>query len=250
MMAMAWQYRLLALFAAFLLLFGCIAGQAKAAESPSPEKADANGTIGAPTVAHELTGSPMGDPLGGMYAKDPKITCSISFRDRLIYAGESLDVSFSVYSGEGSVDFSYECGSESGKISSGGLVKLDKLCLFPQPGAQAIRIFADGEVCTEKPVEVLPSQPQNGSCSIDASSVTRDLQAYYYEMKVDFEGFAPTDELRWVCDYTTATRMLGGDGAAGMPRSETISCNYPEKPRKDHIEVYVGETLCGTISTR
>lgn len=234
---------------------GCISENAMQVENasnlPGAEGGSGRQTavLGQPTVAHELTGSPAIQNEGNARAEERKTTCSISFPGGAVHVRESKDVEFSVYTNEANADFTYECGTSSGRISDGGLVRMTILCQFNQSGTHEIRLFADGEPCAQKTIDVLPRAAPRGNCSIDGSSIVRDLQAYRYQMAVHFEGFSPADKLTWICDYTTATRTLGGDGAAGMPAMEIISCNYPEKPRKGYIEVYVGETLCGKVPT-
>ena len=237
------------------LFAGCVGEQANRSENTSGSADMENtpalkvGNSVPPTLAHELTGSPIGQEGADARPNMSEITCSIAFADGPIQVRESKDVHFSTYSGDASVNFTYECGSLSGKISDGGLVKMSLLCQFNQPGMNTIWLFADGKPCAQKTIDVLPNQGK-GTCFIDSSSIRKDLQAYHYEMLVRMEGFSPDDKLTWICDYTTATRTLGGDEIVGMPSSEMIFCDYPQMPRKDHIEIYVGGKFCGNVSTR
>ncbi len=181
--------------------------------------------------------------------QEPKRTCSLTLTPDTISAGGSTDIGFSVWEEEQGPAFTYNCGEEILEISSGGLTTGSRLCQFNEVGEHMVWIKADGEICASAMLTV--QEPVvDQSCYIEQSSIEKNLETYYYKATVHFEGFKPEDKLQWVCDYTTATKTLGGDEIFGMPLQETISCNYNSQPKLDYIEVSIAGVSCGKISTR
>ncbi len=235
------KFVLLALLAAVLIFAGCASQQA------------GNGQNAAlPTAVQERTGTGV-EPAqqaasqAGNAPQKAKTSCVLTLTPDTINAGDAADIGFSVYS-DGNTKFTYNCGGEVREISAGGLITGSRLCNFMQPGEQTVWIKAEGELCAQKTLTVKASGTAK-SCYINQSSVKKDLQAYSYEATVHFDGFAPGDKLVWICDRTTATKTLVGS-SAGMPRQETISCDYNGRPANDYITVSVAGIDCGRISTR
>ncbi|MFA6213733.1 MAG: hypothetical protein WC717_00450 [Candidatus Micrarchaeia archaeon] len=188
------------------------------------------------------------EPLGGLPQQQKQYTCSLTLNPSTIPPGSSTDIGFAVQS-EQKVVFTYNCGNEIREISTGGLTSGSRLCQFDTPGSVNVWIKADGAVCAQKTLIVQPLQTAK-TCYIDQASVKRDLANYYYEARVQFLGFAPQDELVWICDRTTARHPLGGGGSAGMPLYSDIYCDFANQPVNSAIEVSIGDVSCGSISTR
>lgn|GEM_PF-1974425 len=199
-----------------------------------------------PTLAHELTGTPASQEASAL-PSDLKVTCKVSVREGSYLVGDKVYVDISAYTGSSGVNFTYKCGERAGMLSSGGIVDNTIFCQFASAGNNTVEVLANGHVCAEKAVFILPAR---GTCFIDSASVKRDLSSYYYEATVYFDGFTTGDPLKWVCDYTTTTRTFTSDPVLGMPRSESIYCDFPSKPKRDAIYVYMGDVPCGEISTR
>ena len=236
------KFLLIAVAVISVLLLGCTASPPQsAAQQQLP--AQNPPSINARTGANAANATAPPQPQAGY-------TCSLTLNPSTINASGSTDVGFAVQS-EQNVVFTYNCGSDIREISSGGLTSGSRLCQFNTPGSVDVWIKADGVVCAQKTLTV--QQPQVArACSIDPSSVKRDLSSYYYSMRVQFTGFSPQDKMVWVCDYTTATKTLGGDigGPVGMPLYSDIYCDFNGKPVKDTIDVSIGNVSCGSISTR
>lgn len=248
------KFAVFALIAAALLLLGCAAsqpgtgeqGQQPAAGAQNPQEKTT------PPQQKELTGTgtqPESQPVETQVppAQKKLYTCALTLSPETIQAGQSTDIGFSV-STKDNVVFTYNCGDEVREISTGGLTGGSRLCQFNTAGTVQVWIKADGEVCAQKLLTVRPNVPSNANCSVNLTG--RNAESDYYEMRVDFTGFAPEENITWTCDYTTINRMIGGTAVVGMPLYEIISCDYSEKPRKDFIEVFVGGLKCGQVSTR
>lgn len=162
----------------------------------------------------------------------------------------TTDIGFAVQSKE-NVAFTFNCGSETLGISTGGLTSGSRICQFNTPGSVEVWIKADGVICAQKTLTVQASQTAK-TCYIDPASVKRDLANYYYDARVQFTGFSPDDKLVWICGRTTATHTLGGEigGPVGMPLYSDIYCDFNGRPTQDSIEVSIGNFSCGSISTR
>ena len=176
-------------------------------------------------------------------------TCALTLNPSTINPGDSTEIGFAVQS-EQKVEFTYNCGSDIRVISTGGLTSGFRLCQFDTPGNIDVWIKEDGAVCAQKTLVVRQAQTAK-TCYIDQTSVKRDLANYVYEARVQFTGFAPQDELVWVCDRTTTRHPLGGGGAAmGMPLYSDIYCDFTSRPTSGSIDVSIGSVSCGSISTR
>lgn len=239
---MGMKFMLIAALVVPILLLGCTisppqpAAQQQLAQNPP--------AIGERTGAGVENAAAQPQPQAGR-------TCALTLNPSTIYAGSSTEVGFAVQSGQ-KVVFTYNCGKEILEISSGGLTTGYRLCQFDPPGSVDVWIKADGTVCAQKTLLVQQPVARQAAkaCSIDQSSVKRDLASYYYEARVQFSGFAPEDEIVWVCDYTTTRQKLGGGGAMGMPLYSEIYCDFAGRPKNSTIEVSVGGVSCGGISTR
>lgn len=221
-----------------ILLLGCAGIQQQPAAQQQPAQ-------NMPAIS-ERTGANVENP-PAQPQQQTQYTCALTLTPSTIPAGSSTEVGFAVQSKE-SVVFTYNCGSEIREISTGGLTSGSRLCQFDTPGNVDVWIKADGTVCAQKTLTV--QQPQTAkACSIDQSSVKRDLANYYYEARVQFSGFSPQDVLVWVCDRTTVRHTLGG-GTAGMPLYSDIYCDFRSQPEKSEIVASIGDVQCGSISTR
>ena len=229
---------LIVLLAAALVIAGCASQQGSQNAALPTAVQERTGAEVQPQQAVQQTGGTQ---------QNAKINCVLTLTPGTINAGDATDIGFSVYS-DGNTKFTYNCGDEVREISAGGLITGSRLCNFMQAGEQTVWIKAEGVLCAQKTLTVKASGTAK-SCYIDPSSVEKDLQAYSYTATVHFDGFAPGDKLIWVCDRTTATRVLVGT-TAGMPRQEIISCDYNGRPTKDSITVSIAGTSCGEISTR
>jgi len=175
-------------------------------------------------------------------------TCALTLNPSIITPGSSTEIGFAVQS-EQKMEFTYNCGNEIREISTGGMTSGFRLCQFDTPGNVDVWIKADGVVCAQKTL-LVQEDPAAKTCYIDQSSVKQDLANYNYEARVHFTGFSPQDELVWICDRTTARHPLGGSGAAGMPLYSDIYCDFAGRPENSNIDVSIGSTSCGSISTR
>lgn len=223
-----------------ILLLGCISAPqqpAQPAQNPPSINARTGANVEPPTILpQEQTPA------------QKKYTCSLTLNPATIDAGSSTQIGFAVHS-DANPSFTYNCGDEIREISTGGLTTGFRLCQFNSPGNVEVWIKADGTTCAQQTLTVQQAQIAK-TCSIDQSSVQRDLTNYYYDAMVQFSGFSPQDELMWICDYTTATKKLGGGGAAGMPLYTNIYCDFTGQPVSGTIEVSIGNVSCGSISTR
>lgn len=234
--------QLLAIFAAFILVFGCASQeQPPLPPQPSPQPDTGTGVLqpGGPKPSNNTTAAPSGS----------QTTCSLTLSPSTIRAGESADVGFSVFADD-DTQFTFNCGDEIRSIATGGLTSGSRLCQFNEAGEQQVWIKADGIICAQKALRVLPVSSGPKNCYINESTIKKDFGSHYYEFTVHFTGFEPQDEIVWVCDYTTAKKQIGEAFGFGMPKKETLSCDYSESPRKDFIDVSIGGTGCGRVSTR
>lgn len=262
---------LLVVLASALLLFGCASAPQQQAVAP----AFGNKNTSSPPAVQERTGaevepknttpaqnqSPLENTTiqyvenatnttvqANVTKQQVKNSCSLALYPESVAAGDSVEVSYTVYS-EGNTRFTYSCGDEVRRISEGGLTTGTGLCHFSNEGEQTVWIKADDEICAQKTLNVSKGSAKR-KCYIDTGSVQKNLQSYSYSATVYFDGFKPGDKLVWVCDYTTASKTLAGDPNAGMPRMEIISCDFNGRPLRDAIQVSVGNVSCGEISTR
>lgn len=218
------------------MLLGCTS-----ASQQQPPPSQNTAAIDARTGANTVNATPL-PPQQKQY------TCALTLNPSTINAGSSTEVGFSVQSAQ-NVAFTYSCGNETRDISTGGLTSGSRLCQFGAPGSVEVWIKADGAICAQETLTVV--QPQSAkTCYINQSSVSRDLAGHHYAARVQFTGFSPQDKLVWICDRTTATHTLGGDGTYGMPLYSDIYCDFPGVPQMDSIDVSIGNVSCGSISTR
>ena len=230
-----------------ILLLGCTGSQQPAAQQQQPPAAQQQPAQNPPAI-NARTGANV-ENTTAQPQQQKQYTCSLTLTPSTISAGSSTDIGFAVQSKE-SVVFTYNCGSEIREIATGGLTGGSRLCQFNTPGNVDVWIKADGVVCAQKTLFVQQPQTTAKTCSIDPSSVKRDLTNYYYEARVQFSGFSSQDELVWVCDHTTTRQTLGGAGVMGMPLSIDIYCDFKGQPENSAIEVSIGNVSCGSISTR
>jgi len=241
---------LFAFLAAALLLLGCTYPSAPA-QQPEAGAQNPQGQT-TPPQQNELTGTgtqpqPKEEQPVVELPQKKQYTCSLELSPSTIYAGGSTDISFAV-STKDDVAFTYNCGAEVREISTGGLTSGSRLCDFMTPGEVVVWIKADGEICAQKTLTVLPESQAPRNCSVNVTK--KDLQSYYYEAQVNFDGFGNGTNLTWKCDYTTATKKLTGTGPFGMMKYEVIYCDFNGSPKTDSIPVFVGDVKCGEIPTR
>ena len=235
------------ILAVTLLLLGCTYPQPPAQPPAGAQNPQGETT---PPQQNELTGTgtqPQEEQPVVELPQKKQYTCSLELNPSAIYAGESTDITFAV-STKDEVRFTYNCGDEVREISTGGLTSGSRLCQFKTAGEQQVWTKADGAVCAQKTLPVLSREfkPKNWSVNL----TKKDLQGYYYEMQVDFDGFLPGDNITWKCGYTIAKKAITGDPTFGMPRQEIISCDFSSRPPYDTIPVSVDGAECGEISTR
>ena len=77
-----------------------------------------------------------------------------------------------------------------------------------------------------------------------------DLASFYYKWTVHFDGFSDGDVLAWVCDNTVTKKKISSDPIWGMPRFETLSCDFSGRPAGDYINVSISGVPCGQVPTR
>lgn len=235
------------------LAFGCVViQQPQPAQPVQGNQQPSQGNVQSPPAVNERTGaavSPDETPKPPESLNNTQTTCALTLTPDIIFAGDSTEIGFSI-STKGDTAFTYNCGNETRGISTGGLTNGVRLCQFNDAGAQAVWIKADNEVCAQQMLTVKPRNLSPRNCNIDESSIVRNLQDYTYQATVNFDGFEPTDNLTWVCDFTTAKKTIGGDPVLGMPKYSIISCDYSSTPRKDNIDVSIAGVPCGSISTR
>ena len=236
---------ILAVLAAMMLvLAGCASQQQGAVGQQASGGAN---NVGTGQQAQKTVGTVVKTSTGKV-APEPEVTCAIVLSPQKIYARESTDISYKVYS-SGNTKFTYNCGDEIRSISSGGLITGSRICQFNSPGNQAVWIKADGELCAVKNLEVVETSLAPRRCWINESSIIVRPADFYYSATVYYEGFAENDTLTWVCDRTTATTKLGSGAFGGTGKMRDIYCDYSAKPEKD-IKVTIGEISCGSISTQ
>ena len=251
-----------------LLLLGCTGQQASSSQpnsapSPNPQAPPSqhpkdvtpalnktNATAAPP--AQQPNNTPQAPASNNTPAQPKKsYTCSLTLDPSTIQRGGTTEIGYSVYA-ESNVKFTYNCGNETLGISTGGLTAGSRLCEFYTPGEGTVWIKADGVVCAEKNLTVLQEGQSQAAkkCWIDETTLDRGSQSYHYAVTVYYEGFSETDAMAWICDNTTATSVLGPGPFGGMSTMKRISCDYPQRPEKDYMEVSIGKTPCGRLSTR
>ncbi|MCX8175417.1 MAG: hypothetical protein N3E51_04385 [Candidatus Micrarchaeota archaeon] len=256
--------RLLALLSILLLLFGCASNgtaqatqqeKAKPAQQPVGADRDSHGCIGSAGYVWCEEENKCYRPWEESCTKQLEVskqeeksyTCSLSLNPETIYAGEATEVSFAV-SAKGGVKFTYNCGDEVREISTGGLTGGSRLCQFGTPGEQAVWIKADGTLCAQQTLTVLPRNGKPKGCNV--SVLERNLADYYYKMRVEWEGFDAPVKLSWVCDGTNRTNTYLEDPVLGLQKYEIIDCKFSGRPKRDFIFVSVNGIGCGQVSTR
>ena len=228
---------------AMLLLFGCVS-------EPKPSEGMQGIVV---KNAEELIGGVQPaktEPLPATQAQSPagqKINCTLAVKQSEIVAGEQADMALSS-SFAGSAQFDLACGNETKRIASENTLLLETKCRFDAPGTQAISVKANGQECARATVEV--RKKASGTCSIDSKSIEMDLASFYYKWTVHFDGFTDGDVLAWVCDNTVTKKKISSDPIWGMPRLETLSCDFPGKPVQDYINVSISGVPCGQVPTR
>ena len=244
---------ILALFACSLLLLGC-------AGTPAPSQPSANGQQ-PPAGSNQQAANTGGQAQGGNTAPPANpgqapvqpaapapaqdYTCALTLTPGTITAGGASDIGYSV-SAQSDHNFTFNCGDEIREISTGGLTTGTRLCTFNTAGNIAVWIKADGNVCAQKTLVVLPRE-QGESCNVTLTS--RDDSTHTYKFRVNFKGFAPTDSILWICDYTGTTKKIGGS-ETGQWLYQDLYCDYVSTPVMDTINVSIAGVDCGTISTR
>ena len=174
-------------------------------------------------------------------------TCSLTLTPETIYAGGATDVGYSVAT-QDNVDFTFDCGSEVREISTGGLTSGERLCTYPNAGILNVNLYADGAICAQKTLTVLPKPSVQGNRNCSVSLINADVGNHYYELTAYFDGFSPSDNITWKCDYLTAVSGIETAGNLGISRQKTLTCHYTAVPMKNYIEVYVGGMLCGNVT--
>ena len=86
----------------------------------------------------------------------------------------------------------------------------------------------------------------NGTCSVDGAYSIPWLGGQLYMWTVHFSGFAPGDEIGWLCGSEMMARIIVNDSFWGMPTEEKLSCSLPGGA--GNISVYVGGVPCGTVA--
>ncbi|VVC01596.1 Uncharacterised protein [uncultured archaeon] len=260
-----------------LLLLGCTGspqgGQqppAASAQAP-PMQGSGNTATATSTTGVSVTGNGTGAGTTGVVAQPPaqppaqnnttapsatpapkgKFTCSLTLDPTQIEQRGSTEISYSVWS-DSNIKFTYNCGSEEDTIATGGLTSGSKLCEFDKAGTVSVQIKADGYVCAEKNLTVITrAAGEVQRCWIDTQTIVRRLNPdYYYSATVLYEGFSENDTLTWTCDRTTARSQLGGGPLGGVSASKEIYCDFSQVPFSNYIEISIGKSLCGSISTR
>lgn len=236
---------LIVLIACALLIFGCTASPSPAQpagnQQAAPSQPSATGQQ--PPAGSEQ--EPVANATAPLQEQEQDYTCALSLSPATIYGGESTDVGFSV-SAKSSHVFTFNCGDEIREISTGGLTTGSRLCQFNTEGNVSVWIKADGRVCAMKTLTVLP-RAQGRSCNVSLTS--KDDSTHVYNFRVNFKGFEPSDNITWVCDFTTTTKGIGGS-KSGQWLYQDLSCDYVDVPRKDVIGISIAGVECGQISTR
>ena len=178
---------------------------------------------------------------------EPRINCTLAVKQAAIVAGEQVDVTLaSRFSG--SARFDFVCGDEERHLIRENSLELETKCKFNTPGTQIISVKANGRECANATVEV--RKKAGGTCSIDNTSIERDLTAFYYKWTVYFDGFSDGDTLTWVCGNTVTKKKISSDPIWGMPRLDMLSCDFPGMPSAEYIDVSISGVPCGKISTK
>ena len=241
---MAASPRALALAAvAALLLFGCVSEPKPASGMQGIVVQNAEGLLG--NVQNQSSASQPATP--AQNATGQPINCTLAVKQSVILAGEQVDISLGSHF-TGSARFDLACGNETRSLISENTLALETKCKFDTPGAQTILVRANGQECASATVEV--RKKAGGNCSIDSTSIVRDLSSFYYKWTVRFDGFTDGDVLAWVCDNTVSKEKLSSDPIWGMPRLETLSCGFPGRPAQDYIHVSISGVQCGQVPTR
>ena len=231
---------ILAIVVCSLLLLGCTG-------TPAPSQPSANGQQ-PPAGSNQQAANTAGQAQGGntvQPAPAQDYTCALTLTPGTITAGGASDIGYSV-SAQSDHTFTFNCGDEIREISTGGLTTGTRLCTFNTAGSIAVWIKADGNVCAQKTLVVLPRE-QGESCNVTLTS--RDDSSHTYKFRVNFKGFAPTDSILWICDYTGTTKVIGGS-ENGQWLYQDLYCDYVSTPVMDTINVSIAGVDCGTISTR
>jgi len=231
----------LAVAAALMLLFGC-------ASEPKPSEGmqgivvqNAEGLLG------EVQAPKAGQQAQPEQGAGQAVDCTLVVKQAAIVAGEQADIALNARF-SGSAQFDLACGNETRRLLSENTLALEAKCRFDTPGTQSITVKANGRTCANASIEVRGKA--GGVCGIDGASVVRDLSSYRYSWTVYFNGFSDGDVLTWVCGSTVAKKRLSNDPVWGMPRLESLSCDFPGRPSVDYINVSISGVPCGTVPTR
>ncbi len=187
-------------------------------------------------------------PKPPVYQRNPDRSCNVTVSPNTIYAGESVEVEFSLVA-TADTDFTFICGDEERHITSGsgGFLTGIQMCRFNKPGIIEVWVKAENNTCARQNLTVKPRISDPRSCYIGA---IEHLPNYTYNATVHYDGFGQKDDFVWFCD-TIAIRKKIKESSPGSPLAGAIniSCAFGSKPQKEEIEVFIGSIKCGGIPT-
>lgn len=229
-----------------LLLSGCASQQRGEGQA---EQLNETGRVPFPskTVITQVLPDRANKTKPPVYEGETERGCNVSLRPSEIYAGQFVEFGFSLYTYV-DTEFTFNCGDEELRISTGGSLKGIKMCRFSQPGTTLVWMKANGEQCDAKNLTVKPAVSDPRTCYMDSMQY---LPNYTYNATVHFTGFGENDDFVWFCDSITKRKPIKRDiSTQKLPDSLTISCEFGSKPQKDEIEAFIGPIRCGGMPTR
>jgi len=229
-----------AVAAALILLFGC-------ASEPKPSEGVQGIVVQSAGGLLDEVQAPKAEPAAPGQEAGQEVNCTLVVKQAAIVAGEQADIALNARF-SGSAQFDLACGNDTRRLLSENTLALETRCKFDSPGTQSITVKANGRTCANASIDV--RKKAGGVCSIDGASIVRDLSAYSYSWTVYFDGFSDGDMLTWVCGNTVAKKRLSSDPIWGMPRFESLSCDFPGRPAVDYMNVSISGVPCGTVPTR
>jgi hypothetical protein len=179
-----------------------------------------------------------------------RITCSVTVSPQMAYQNAQVYEEVAVYS-DAPVNFTFNCGNQTKRASLGGLSGTANFCTFSQPGNQTIWVAANGNICANTTVDILPVAVATAApaqvCTINPGSISYDLSRHIYSAIADFSGFGPSDILAWTCGSTVSTTSFVG--SPSMPSQAPVYCIFSSTPSSGEINVTMGGVSCGSIPT-
>lgn len=248
-MGISLKLLLLAAVLCMLIFAGCASNRYRSPAANNSSELNETGRVPFPskTIVDRALPNTTKETPKPEYRGKPDRGCEIDLNPSQIYAGDSVELNFKMYT-KVEAEFTYNCGSDVLRISTGGALSGLKMCKFTEPGSITVWMKDGNVTCAEKTLLVKPFITDPRTCYIDNILY---LPNYTYNATVHFHGFSEGDDFVWFCDSTAKRKPIKRDPATmELPGQLAISCEFSGEPQKDQIEVDIGPVNCGSIPTR